>query len=387
MQILALIMSMKKIATMIFPTLSMASVLLLLAYSEGTVPPSASHRSHPIIGGQGSWKFQYRPDLANLPQSAADNIANGHGLVLNRENHKFYFTWQSKSVESTTYALASFDSDAENVRLLGSPGPIGLAAGTPHGLRTEHDKETGSAFLYHANNNQRVTKTTSAGEIIWSTSFSDWNVSHPEYWPIRPTDAIVVPGTDLLLVADGYGSSFIHFLNKTNGKFLEGMSFGGKGNATSPRVQFNTPHSVSLETRKLASAASQPVFIVSDRSNNRFVWVLPDGTFVKEKSVLDAAPLPCNIDIEPKTGTAIVPSLGLAYSNLTRGRVSIFSKNHELLSTVEVAELIGDLGHQHPHDAIWLPSGDFILCCWSGPNNPGQGPARGTISYWQRLKE
>ena len=56
-----------------------------------------------------------------------------------------------------------------------------------------------------------------------------------------------VPNSDLLLVADGYGSSYIHFLNKTTGAFLEGRSFGGKGNATSPRVQFDTPHSVSLE--------------------------------------------------------------------------------------------------------------------------------------------
>jgi hypothetical protein len=31
-----------------------------------------------------------------------------------------------------------------------------------------------------------------------------------QYTPIRPCDAIVVPGTDTLLVADGYGSSFVH---------------------------------------------------------------------------------------------------------------------------------------------------------------------------------
>ena len=42
-------------------------------------------------------------------------------------------------------------------------------------------------------------------------------------------------------------------------------------------------------------------------------------------------------------------------------------------------------GTEHPHDAIWLPNGDFVLCCWSGPSNPGQGPSKGTISYWEKV--
>ena len=38
--------------------------------------------------------------------------------------------------------------------------------------------------------------------------------------------------------------------------------------------------------------------------------------------------------------------------------------------------------------AVFLPNGDAIVCCWSGPPNtePVQGPAKGTISYWKRKK-
>lgn len=111
-----------------------------------------------------------------------------------------------------------------------------------------------------------------------------------------------MPNSELLLIADGYGSSFIHFLNKTTGEFLEGWSFGGKGNATSPHVQFNTPHSVSLEPQSAWLDSSTPVFVVSDRSNNRLVRVLADGTFLGESSVKDGAPLPCNADIRADTG-------------------------------------------------------------------------------------
>ena len=74
-----------------------------------------------------------------------------------------------------------------------------------------------------------------------------------------------------MLVSDGYGSSFIHFLNKTDGTYIEGLSFGGKGNATSP-IQFNTPHAVSLDSA-YSKKYNFPVFAVSDRSNNRIVWM------------------------------------------------------------------------------------------------------------------
>ena len=55
------------------------------------------------------------------------------------------------------------------------------------------------------------------------------------------------------------------------------------------------------------------------------------------------------------------------------------SSSSEPASTIEIAELLGDQGHQHPHDAIWLSNGDVVVCCWSGPADPGLGPA-----FWER---
>ena len=201
-----------------------------------------------------------------------------------------------------------------------------------------------------------------------------------------------MPGTDELLVADGYGSSFIHVLNKTTGEYLEGRSFGGLGNTTSP-LRFHTPHGINVDPRVLpprGAPAGTPVFVVSDRSNGRLIWHLADGTFVKASPTTQPAgmSLPCNVDVrtDPAAGrVAVVPSLGKSYHDLSAGTVAIYDDNNALLSTIAVADLIGDLGHQHPHDAIFLANGDLVVCCWSGPGNPGQGPAKGTISYWQRL--
>ena len=42
---------------------------------------------------------------------------------------------------------------------------------------------------------------------------------------------------------------------------------------------------------------------------------------------------------------------------------------------VDVAGLIGSLGSLHPHDALFLPNGDFVVGTW----NPGY------VSYWKKL--
>merc|ERR1719482_1423788 len=92
---------------------------------------------------------------------------------------------------------------------------------------------------------------------------------------------------------------------------------------------------------------------------------------------------------DPAAGkVVVVPSLGhSAKGAMVNGSVAIYGPNHELLSRLEVADKIGVYGHQHPHDAIFLPNGDVVVCCWAGPPTPGLGPALGTISYWKRLKQ
>ena len=356
-----------------------ASLLLMLWC---WVDCSRGESAKDVVSGQGSWKYRFRPDLAALPMDERGNDLNGHGLAFSPTDGSFYFTFQPANVTASTRALVHFEADGSGGAMLGVPGIDGLSSGVPHGLRLEDDG--GKLFLYHANNAQKITKTAAeTGEIVWTADLTHWNQAYPQYWPVKPTQAIVVPGTDILLVADGYGSSFVHAFNKTNGQFLEGRSFGGKGNSTSP-LRFNTPHGINEDARRPG------LLVVSDRSNNRLVWITPDGKYVDHAST--ATPtgmsLPCNVATHEDTHdgiVAVVPSLGNSYTDLSNGTVAIYGPRQTLLSTIEVAKKIGSLGHQHPHDAIILHNGDIVICCWSGPPNPGQGPAKGTISYWERL--
>ena len=56
-------------------------------------------------------------------------------------------------------------------------------------------------------------------------------------------------------------------------------------------------------------------------------------------------------DMSTNDHVSIVPSLGDTYTKMYNGAVGIFNKggDGELVSVIEVAKLLGEEGHQHPH--------------------------------------
>ena len=83
----------------------------------------------------------------------------------------------------------------------------------------------------------------------------------------------------------------------------------------------------------------------------------------------------------------------------TSGSVGIYDKDNKVVSKIEVAKYLWQSGHQHPHDALFLPNGDVVVCCYGGgcggkPSSDCQksqfphvsGTSAGTISYWKRVK-
>ena len=157
----------------------------------------------PIRSGSGDWVFEYQPDLLQVPPSPASggqNVLNGHGIARDAAGN-LYFTFQPANVAEDTQVLVRWNADGTNGTLLGEKGPSGLSQGVPHGLRLEHDEADGKDYLYHANNEALVFKTTTDGEVIYKIDLSDWQKSKPHFWPCRPTDATVVG--DTLYVSDG----------------------------------------------------------------------------------------------------------------------------------------------------------------------------------------
>eukprot|EP01052_Picozoa_sp_SAG31_P013219 SAG31_NODE_791_length_12069_cov_22.664411_2_plen_344_part_00 len=326
------------------------------------LPAAAAVAAAPIRSGQGDFVYEYQPQLLSVPPSPLSggvNVLNGHAVTTDSKGN-IYLTFQPANLAADTQCLARWKPDGTGGELLGEKGPAGLSQGVPHGLELEADDADGLDYLYHANNEALLFKTTTDGAIIWTKNLSEWRTTKPHFWPCKPTDATVVG--DLLYVADGYGTSWIHIFDKRNGTYVS--SFGGGGKTSADPVKFRTPHSLSMDHRFPGQ------LLVTDRSNKRLVMVDHLGHFKSELDMTTGglpAPgsnaLPCSSHYmnDPKAGVvALISSLGCDHdgaacgevppsTNFTNtGSVGIWDRNNKLISEVEVARYLSAEGHQHP---------------------------------------
>lgn len=318
--------------------------------------------SPPIILGQAPWRYQYMPELLTLP--AEVNMANGHGLARD-SNGNIYFTYESATVTAATRVLVKFPPSGMGPgQLLGPDNE--LAYGTPHGLRLSVESD-GNEYLYHANNDMKIFKTYLNGTVIWRNN----NAIPQQYSPYHPTDALsgTPPGQGAtVFVGDGYGSSYVHLLDASSGKYLR--TFGGEGSAYG---KFNCDHGISIDPRPVAPSP----LLISNRGNSRLDYFTYNGTYVSTvtapngtvPSPIPDLPQPCNVNYNyPTSSMAVVPDLS--------GMVGILDASNSLVSLLNISgSPLGQVGYLHPHDAILLENGDVVVCFW----NPGR------LSYWKKL--
>ena len=190
--------------------------------AEADVAESTS--TAPIIGGQGKFRYQYMPDRLQPPVGAA--LVNCHGWAVDKEEN-IYLTYQNDGVDP--HCLIRWNKDGLNASFAGNGTPE-LCSGTPHGLKisTEGDAQ----FLYHANNAQKLAKTTLDGEIVWivngpfGQNSTCTNVTCPNNScactdgnaPYIPTWFAIPPGKYGYL-CDGYGSDRVFSFDLSSGNF------------------------------------------------------------------------------------------------------------------------------------------------------------------------
>lgn len=313
----------------------------------------------PIIGGYGDFRYQYMPELLRPPPGAG--MQNCHGLVLDK-NHYIYLTYENDHKTDENCLIKWKPDGTDGVFLTG--GGRKLCDGTPHGLKIATEK--GEQYLYHANNDQKLTKTLLDGTIVWQVN---GNFGQDPALPYKPTWFAIVPDSEYIYLCDGYGSNNVYPFS-IDGKFMN-ITFGGMGNR-SQHGKFSTNHGCTWDPRRQQ-------IVVSDRANNRLEYFDVDPkTFDKfeytstvdlSTSPLGKSTLPCNIRFYPEQdGRRIVPDLA--------GPVAVLDKANEVISVVKVSELLATSeGTHHPHDAVFLPNGDMVVAAW----------APGRITYWKRL--
>jgi len=145
----------------------------------------------------------------------------------------------------------------------------------------------------------------------------------------------------------------LNVLNTADGVYA-GRSWGGLGGH---HGEFKYPHGITYDPRR-------KLVLVTDRGNKRIEYYSVDGVYQSSVET-PASQAPCNADF--LGDLVLVPDLN--------GPIVILDKDNQAVSVIEVGKLLGAQGFVHPHDAIWLPNGDIVVCTW----NPGR------LGYWQRL--
>jgi len=149
--------------------------------------------------------------------------------------------------------------------------------GNPHGLRVDRE---GNVFVTD-NGDHQVMKFTSDGRLLFTLGIKGKAATDNKTFN-RPTDIAFGKNGDFY-VSDGYGNSRVVKFSK-EGKYL--LDWGKRG--TGPG-EFNTPHSVAVDTKGTV--------YVSDRENNRIQLFDPNGKFLRQWTHLGATQ---NIFITPK---------------------------------------------------------------------------------------
>lgn len=332
----------------------------LLVFFSGFMIAATLSSADAIIGGQGEFRYQFMPSLMAPPGGA--NFSHCHGLEIDADGN-IYLTYVPQGAD--TNCLIKWRPDGTGAEFVRGGDGADLCAGTPHGLKLAN--EEGKVFFYHANNQQKLVKTTLDGVVVWQVK---GNFGQNASLPYRPTWHAAPPDSNFTYVCDGYGSSNVYVFT-TDGKWT-GRTFGGKG-GRDEHGKFNINHGCTYDSR----IPGEHKIVVSDRVNSRLEWYTYDpaspDVFDYSSTVdltLSIGPksLPCNVRMYPaQDGRAVMADLS--------GPVAVMDRHNTVISVVNVSVLIGDLGHKNPHDAVFLANGDMVVATYS----PGR------ISYWKKI--
>jgi hypothetical protein len=207
-----------------------------------------------------------------------------------------------------------FDSDGRYVRSFAAD-----FQGGGHGLEIRQEGNEEFIYVTGYKSIKAIAKMTLQGEQIWKLKApmqsgvykvgedqgSDFAFQRDRF---LPTNFAFLPDGGFLL-ADGYGSYFIHRYD-FDGKWIS--CFGGPGEGEG---KFNTPHGLTLDSRD----PNQPTVIVADRANNQLQRLRLDGKFLES---IPGFGLPANVQVQGEL--MLVPEL--------YARVSILGPDNQILA-------------------------------------------------------
>lgn len=327
-----------------------ATLPAFLTFAEPGTP------ADPVILGAGRHRYEWVHDWMKLPDGMAHCGSTHGGIVVDAKNRVFVST-------DTERAIMVFNADGSFVTSFGKELGAGL-----HGLCI--NKEGDQEFIYAAHlGHKSAVKMTLEGKVIWEVGYPKESGIYQDPNAYNPTGIAPLPDGGFV-VADGYGTSWLHRFDK-DGKYVK--SFGGPGDEAG---KFKTCHGLCLDPR-----GAQPLLLIADREHGRLQHFDLDGKLVRMYE--QELRRPCLANVVNGEGDVVVPDLA--------GRVTIFDKEMKLVTQLgdnpdeklranfNVApELWKDGLFSAPHGATWDHEGNLYVMDWN---------ASGRVSKLKRLRE
>lgn len=193
-------------------------------------------------------------------------------------------------------------------------------------------------------------KTTLDGAVIWEKGAPQESGRYQTTDPFIPTNVAFSPDGGFY-VTDGYGSNWIHQYD-AGANYVR--TFGGKG---SEPGRVLCPHGIWVDER-----GAEPLLAVADRGNNRLQYLTLDGRHVS--FVTEGMRQPCHF--ARRGDMVVIPDLSSVVTLLDRDNRVIAHLGDGYPSNLRGAsrDRFRPGKFIHPHDAIFLHSGDILVTEW-----------------------
>ncbi len=329
------------------------------ALAAPAVLTRAAKAAEPVIVGDGDYRFEVQHQWAQLPSQFKWQTT--HNVAIDRDRN-LYVIHEGRADQKDHPSIFVFDPEGKYLRSFGSQ-----FQGGGHGIEVR--QEGSEQFLYVCGYQQLKTfaKMTLDGKVIWQKYapmkagvYAQGEDTMPQkVWGrdrFMPTNFAFLEDGGFLL-ADGYGSFYIHRYDK-EGEYQE--SFGGPGEGNG---KFNTPHGLWIDRRP----GREPSVVVTDRAHHTLQYLTLDGKYLE---TLSGFGLPANADTW--NDLMVVPEL--------LGRVSLLDRRNRVVAHLgDDSERIradskfairGDESQWrpgrfvHPHDACFDPEGNIYVAEW-----------------------
>ena len=312
------------------------------------------------IVGEGDYRYEVKHAWPQLPDKYSWQTT--HNVAVDKSQN-LYVIHEGRREQKDHPSIFVFDSEGKFIRAFGAQ-----FQGGGHGIEVR--EEGGEEVLYVCAYQQvkSFAKLTLTGERVWEKRAPmESEVYAPKEdlavenkWGrdrFMPTNFAFLDDGGFLL-ADGYGSFYIHRYDK-DGNWVS--KFGGPGDGNG---KFQTPHGIWIDRRP----GVKERIVVCDRAHHTLQFLTMDGVHIE---TLKGFGLPANIDTHGEL--MLVPEL--------HARVTLLNPKNEVVAqlgadveriTKKVKNVRGDSSKWldgkfvHPHDACFDKDGNIFVAEWVG---------------------